>query len=255
MSLFLIDHLYVLVIAVVFLWVILKSQPKVKHETFTTKEKIGMYWSNSLFLYLVAAIAVLIWWWPGRSLADIGFQMPGENVLLYLGLTLAFGAWYVYDVMSKLVSPRKRQEAVEQWRRQTPFMPENRSEVSHSMQLAVSAGVSEEIVFRGFLITYFVVLLTGSLPLAMAEPLSSWQVWLAIVIPAIMFGLCHMYLGWAGVFKVMFLSLMFGAIFVASGSLLLVILAHIFVDAFALLISPWVMAQTARQPELTELPV
>ena len=247
MTLSLIDHLYVIAISAVLLFVMLKQQPQIKNRRFTTQEKIGMYWGNSLFLYGIAAIAVLIWWWQGRGLDDMGFRLPGENVGWYLGLTLAFVVWVVTDATWKWMSPRKRKEACEQWRRLTPFMPENRAEMPHAMQLAVCAGITEEIVFRGFLIGYFLLLLTGSLPQDVAQPFASWQVWLAVAIPAVIFGLSHLYQGWSGVAKVIFLSIMFGAIFIASGSLLVVVVLHILIDVFAALISPGIMAVTAEQ--------
>jgi hypothetical protein len=93
-------------------------------------------------------------------------------------------------------------------------------EYRHYIFLAVAAGISEEIIFRGFLINYLQHYLSGY---AYASILS-------IVLPALVFSLTHLYQGWWSVLKIFFVALMFGWIFVQSGSLLIVIIVHVLID-------------------------
>jgi uncharacterized protein len=92
--------------------------------------------------------------------------------------------------------------------------------------VAVSAGICEEIVFRGWLLST----LDGSLRLEGAA---------LILAAAVLFGLAHSYQGITGMVLTGLAGLLFCGLYVATGSLLWPILLHIVVDArFAVLPSP-----------------
>jgi membrane protease YdiL (CAAX protease family) len=81
--------------------------------------------------------------------------------------------------------------------------------------VALSAGLTEEIIYRGFLIRY----------------LQQWTgLTIAVVIAAVMFALDHIYQGPAGVLQAFFGGLLFTGLFAIAGSLWLPIAAHAFVD-------------------------
>lgn len=86
--------------------------------------------------------------------------------------------------------------------------------------LAASAGVSEEICFRGFVITRL-ARLTGS-------------VWPGAIIGAIAFGVSHSYQGIGGIILIGVYGLMFSLLFLARGSLVPCIVAHTLQDIIAL---------------------
>ncbi len=85
----------------------------------------------------------------------------------------------------------------------------------------MSAGVCEEIVFRGFLIRY-IDSLSGYLPPSIANNGDT----IAILIPAILFAVSHFYEGRTAVVKIALLAVLFGYMFACSGSLLLPVLLH-----------------------------
>jgi uncharacterized protein len=92
--------------------------------------------------------------------------------------------------------------------------------------VAVSAGICEEIVFRGWLLST----LHGSLRLQGAA---------LILAAAVLFGLAHSYQGITGVVLTAFAGLFFCGLYVATGSLVWPILLHIVVDVrFAVLPAP-----------------
>lgn len=116
---------------------------------------------------------------------------------------------------------------VARWRRLLPdftaVLPVTARERWMWLAVSISAGICEEIVFRGWLLSvlHAPVGLTGTA---------------LIVAASVGFGLAHLYQGPGGVLLTGFAGVLFCALYVASGGLLVPILLHIAVDArFALL--------------------
>ncbi len=255
-TLTLLDHAYVLALCMLFLVALTVVQPGISGQKFSTGDKMATYWGQSLLLYLIAGVGLLIWLWNGRQAVELGFAWPGrQNRVAYVWLTILFLLLYAVDLAVGCLLPGKREIAAARWREHTPFLPENRVELIHGLQLAFCAGVTEEIVFRGYLINYFVRLFSGRPLSDLASPSSSFGVIAAIVITSLIFGLSHLYLGWRDAIKVALLSVMFGFIFTLSRSLLLVVLLHILVDVIANLISPWIAAASSDPRAGFETPV
>jgi membrane protease YdiL (CAAX protease family) len=84
--------------------------------------------------------------------------------------------------------------------------------------VSTSAGICEEIIFRGFLF--------GSL-------LDHFGMPTAILISSIAFGLPHIYQGVSGVIKTSVLGVLFACVYWISGSLLLAIVLHIIIDLYS----------------------
>lgn len=86
---------------------------------------------------------------------------------------------------------------------------------------SITAGVCEEVVFRGFLQQFLQGQLHGGWTL---NPTSAW------LLSALAFGLSHFYQGAAGIARTALAGLMFGLLAAVSGSLLLPIVLHVLVD-------------------------
>lgn len=230
----LIDHiLFVLFGIVLPVNAVVRAQPMLRQvKEWDTALKVAFYRGNNVSLWVLALIVVIVWLIMGRSLAALGFRFPlpegaGQSLLI----AGAFLVAYALDLYSDLSSTAARARTRRHWRRNTPFMPENDAEVRHFMSVAFSAAVCEEILFRGYFITYLLALLG---PIAGAEVL-------AIAIPTILFAFSHYYQGWKAVVKIAALSLAFGWIFLLSQSLLLPVALHFIVDAVSGWISPWIL--------------
>jgi uncharacterized protein len=104
------------------------------------------------------------------------------------------------------------------------LFPRNRAEVLRALPLAVNAGLSEEIFFRLLLPLLFTEA-TG-LPI------------LACALAAAIFGLVHIYQGWAGVVATTLLGLVMTGVYLSTRSLLLVIALHAALDCVHLVIRP-----------------
>ena len=94
----------------------------------------------------------------------------------------------------------------------TPSTP---AELQRFSWLGVTAGIVEELIFRGYLVWYF----------ASFAPL-----WAAIVITAIAFGIGHLYQGLGGVLKTAVAGVLFGALYWFSGSIWLPMFLHAAID-------------------------
>lgn len=201
---------------------VFRSQPRLGLvDKWDTHIKKAVYQGNSLFLWAIAVVVVMSWQFLGRPLSGLGFRWPepgswGPGLLISIVFLIAYGL----DVWSEVSSPEALARTRRHWRKHTPFMPENQYELRQFMLVAVSAAVCEEILFRGYFITYLLAVFGDSL---MGKTL-------AVVIPTIIFALSHYYQGWKAVGKIALLSLAFGLIFIITKSLFLPIMLHLVVD-------------------------
>ena len=89
--------------------------------------------------------------------------------------------------------------------------------------VALGAGISEEVLFRGFLMFY----LDSFLNLGGME---------LIVVSSLLFGLCHIYQGWFGVLGTMLAGFCLAFLYVGTGSLFAPIAVHAALDLRLLLV-------------------
>ncbi|TQS25206.1 CPBP family intramembrane glutamic endopeptidase [Microbispora sp. KK1-11] len=173
-----------------------------------------------VWLAVTALILVLS---PGLGPADLGFAMPGnlgQVAPAVVGMTSAIVIGTV--VLHRLARSGRAipgQAAVAE------LMPRTSAERWHGLAMAVTAGVCEEIVYRGLLIAFGVGVLGLSTTAAAA---------LALVV----FVAGHFYQGWKGMVVVALLGFWLTIVYVSTGSLLLPILAHILIDVRGLVFMP-----------------
>ncbi|MFD0775522.1 type II CAAX prenyl endopeptidase Rce1 family protein, partial [Streptomonospora algeriensis] len=89
--------------------------------------------------------------------------------------------------------------------------------------LAVTAGVGEELLYRGLLVAFGVAL---GLP-----------VWAAAAAACLLFALAHLYQGWWGVVGPGLLGALFMVVYLGTGSLLIPIAAHVVLELRSLLLT------------------
>lgn len=106
------------------------------------------------------------------------------------------------------------------------LLPATSQERRWSAIVAMTAGICEELVFRGFVIYYLVNLVPQADALVV------------IALAAAVFSVAHAYQGLAGVAATFALGLAFGMIYVATGSLVPGMVLHALTDLRALLFAP-----------------
>jgi len=184
---------------------------------------------------IASTVAVLGLWriaqLPASSLGVVAPRSWGWTALVLIVIAVAL-VW-----SSLLLRPRaekirhKVQDSV------GALIPDSRQERSWWGVVSVGAGVSEELVFRGFLLYY----LSTYLP-QMNTPER-------VLLASLVFGMGHIYQGWKGALGAGILGLILAAFYLMTGSLLLPVLVHAAVDARVLLIFPPRMPQAAAAEE------
>ena len=187
-------------------------------------ERLSLYWSTIAFQWIAAAIAAWRAWAHGFTAQQLGLIVPGRLRLFAItvcGATLIVTLqWLNLRRMGRSANPLRGplQALAER------ILPQSTTELIPFLALAVTAGLCEEFLYRGFAMA--VISRTG-LPAGVVILLSS-----------ILFGLAHLYQGRAGFVSTMVLGLLFGISRAALGSLLPVVVWHVGVDVVAGIAGP-----------------
>ncbi len=226
------DHILFFLLGIIMPFRSIQAQKQIKQLEYNTPTKIQMYWINGFGLWAMAVIVLLVWYFSDRMVMDIGLGWPPPALDRVSSiLVTVFVILYLLDVGSELATKALREKTFQRWISDMPFLPAKDVEWLHFNFLSLSAGICEEIVFRGFFITYLYSLLQF-LPLHIAQTL-------AILFPAIIFGFVHYYQGWKAMLKISLMAILFGYVFVLTGSLWLLILLHFLVDLLGGSFSWW----------------
>lgn len=210
-----------------------------------------------------AAALVVVASLPGVELVDLGLRWPDLSVLagsghagspsrglvigLVLGGTLALVGGTVVGIVTARRSrgadtpgttlagtpssaPDPRLVAL------APMLPRTAAGRRWWAALSLSAGVTEEITFRGLLL----------LTLAVALPTTTPGLVLVLVAAAL-FGVAHWYQGRAGIIGTGVLGALLAVAYLVTGSLLLPIVLHTLIDLRVLLVPATAVAQ-AQEP-------
>jgi len=161
---------------------------------------------------LVAVIGLL----AGRSAASIGLQWPDEwgltvVLLLEVGLLLAVSTVFMRRPQFRDALRRQAQGFV-------ALLPRTHAERWTFAALAVTAGICEEILFRGFGFAYVRWL--------WPDASNTW----VIVITSLGFGLAHLYQGVRGVALTGLAGIALASFTTSTGSLVAAIVAHAMID-------------------------
>ena len=186
----------------------------------TAAEKRSIYRRGSVMLWTLAA-GTLVWWiLAGRDLASLGFAAP-RWTWPAAAAALALLVWLAADT-ARQTAPSRISGTRERWRTQNPYIPVSGAEFRSYTVLAVSAGICEEIVYRGFMIA---VLRAWFGP--------GWEgAALAVGLPAVFFGAAHVSQGWRGVVGAAGGALAWGFMVIETGSVWPGIGFHVLWDLF-----------------------
>jgi uncharacterized protein len=181
---------------------------------FPSKKHI--YYTNGMFLIIGALLIIALWIFNNRPLVDLGFISPsyGNMVILH---ALALIIIYVIDTFTNY---QNHKNDLTELKKLDHIMPTTWQDYRHFIFLAIAAGVCEEIIFRGFLMNYVQQSMVNS----------EFRNLVTLVLPALAFSLGHIYQGIQSVFKIFAISLLFGAVYMYSGSLYIVIVIHVAID-------------------------
>lgn len=170
--------------------------------------RLALYGQSALSLWILAGATILVAAIGDIDIASIGLQsLPLPQLLVWTGALTGGG------VLLMLAAHRL---GVRESATLAGLLPQTAAERLAFIGLSVTAGICEELVFRGFLIP------------AIAGAVGSMVV--AAVIAAAVFGLVHAYQGFPGAVRAATLGALLSVVLLATGSILPAILAHAAID-------------------------
>lgn len=185
--------------------------------------------------WVVALAAILLWAREGRSWGALGLQPPTDwRLVTGLALAVVTAALAVRQAASIRRFSSERLEKIRPRLASVDLLePRTAAEYRWFMALSITAGVCEELLYRGFL-TW---LLASYMPLV-----------LAIIIVSIAFGFGHGYQGVKGIVKTGTVGLIMSLIVLASGWLIPAMVIHAILDISGGIVSFRVLGPRVVRP-------
>jgi len=170
------------------------------------KSTLQIYAWNIFALWSLAGACVWITQLSYLTLNDLG-ERPGNayRTLLISGILVAIIVLLIgaQKKQKKKASPQQVDNSLDRVRR---LLPKNPTERAVWIVVSMTAGVCEEVLYRGWLLSLFAATL-GSL-------------WLGLLISSIIFGFAHAYQGRPAILGTGVIGAVFGFLFIFSGSLI-----------------------------------
>jgi len=179
----------------------------------------GVQWYKMTIIVAWALTLVVAAWWvlASRDFSTLGLGFTTEGWGWWVGGLLAVLVCVFLAIQSVVVlrDPEKIESIRKSSTDLAAIIPQNEREARWWPMVSLTAGVCEEVVYRGFLI---------------AALATVFNVWIALGLSSIIFGLGHLYQGPSGVLKSGFVGLILGGLYILTGSLWAPILVHVVVD-------------------------
>jgi membrane protease YdiL (CAAX protease family) len=173
-----------------------------------------LYIPTLLIEMIILFLVVIVLRRTGTPFAAVGFARSDINWgNVISGLIFFLGAWIIITFLEGAVT---RSGLLPQ-RNYLYLLPRSVSEKIFWIILALGAAFSEEITFRGYIITRLRIV-TGSY-------------WVGAILSSLAFSVGHLYQGVAGLFLTFIYGLLFSGLFVARKSVVPCIIAHFLQDA------------------------
>lgn len=201
-------------------------------------DRLALYGSTIAFQWIMVLITAWRACARGLSLSDLGLhQRDGSRVLIAAivgAATLGGLQWLNLRRLGRAKSraPTFMRQLAER------IFPRSPKELTVYLLLALTAGLCEEFLYRGF--TMGALARTG-LPL-----------WAVVLLSSVLFGLAHLYQGRGGFVSTLIIGTVFGTARIAYDSLLPVMAWHAAFDASAGLAGPRYLSGGAEKPQSAE---
>jgi len=216
------DHLLTLVLVLVFpayvAWDVPRLERRIAADPVNARTKDYLWGIACQWGLTVALIAA--WWWAGRPMRDIGLRLPETASAWWWSLLIAGGgiAFLAQQGSSVLRSPdaqAKVRKQVESQPGVRTILPSTLREARVFIAVAITAGICEEALYRGYLLWYLQSLTPRGVAIAAA---------------IVIFGAAHAYQGVRGIFVTGVAGAIAMAVYLLTGSLFAPIVLHAGLD-------------------------
>jgi len=185
----------------------------------TTVERLTLYASTMAWQWCAVALVAWRGWAHRFTASQLGLTIHDRTRILVVSiagaLTMAAFQWLNLRRVGRISLEARGPVQVLAER----ILPQSTVELLPYLALAITAGLCEEFLYRGFVMA---VLVSAGLP--------SWAV---VLISSVLFGLAHSYQGRGGVVMTLFVGLILGTSRMAYDSLVPAIVWHTAVDVVA----------------------
>jgi membrane protease YdiL (CAAX protease family) len=225
-----------------FLGVVVPWRGRVRLKRLLEKPAIGRSEKIKLYAGTIAAqwvlVAVVAWRSMARGLTatELGLGSPW-TVRLIVGAVVGAALLCGLHWLRLMKAGKMQSAAVESMRKlAVRILPASRAELIPYIGLALTAGICEEFLYRGF-----VMAALGRVGLA---------TWAVVLASSALFGLAHAYQGWGGVVGTFVIGLVFGVSREIYGNLFPAMVWHSGVDVIAGVAGPRYLFRTAESKEV-----
>ncbi|MHC1780842.1 MAG: CPBP family intramembrane glutamic endopeptidase [Bacteroidales bacterium] len=192
-----------------------------------TKE--DWYKSSLMWSWVPTSVIIILSLLSGSTLADLGFRLPSKEVndinstvyIIALSVALLYFVYNIYCIISLKISKKTRIEYSSKIHPSIKLMlPSTKKEKQAWTLLSITAGVTEEVQYRGY------IFMAVPLLFPLISPVYT------ILISTILFGLGHIYQG-REVIKPVLAGVLLSVIYFCTGSIFIVIILHSLQDLVA----------------------
>ena len=162
-------------------------------------------------------IGLLAWWFiAGRDIAPLGFIFSaGGWQWLAVGVGLILSLFMLFQMSKVVRSHEELKKLREQMGDLGHLAPQTPEEDRKFVLVSITAGICEEMIYRGLLMAVLVPIV---------------GTWPAVALSSVIFGLGHVYQGLVGVGKTTLVGLVMALLTVFSGSVFTAIILHAVID-------------------------
>ena len=213
------DHLVVFAFAIVLPGYARYNYPRFKRalESGVPEARSRQYRKTTVRQWSLALAAIAVWFHAGRSVEELGLGVP-SGPRFWIGLVVAAALAIMWRRMFRAAMNDEagRERLISQLNAVRPLLPSSVGELRYFTALSITAGICEEVLFRGYLIWYLTVYV--GLPAAS-------------VLSGVAFGLGHLYQGRRQAVKIIFVGFVFVLFYIGTGTLWIPMALHALLDA------------------------
>lgn len=195
----------------------------------TSKERIALYASTIVFQW--TAVALVAWRGYARGLTNAELGL-GRQSAVHLALASLIGSLVLaalHWINLKRAGKAGEQRLGKLRAISERILPQSKRELAPYLGLALTAGICEEFLYRGFTMG---ALFRVGLP-----------VWVVVLLSSVLFGAAHLYQGRSGFLGTLVLGAVFGIARIAYDSIVPVMFWHAAVDVVAGVAGPRYLLQ------------
>ncbi len=212
------DHLLAVVIVVVLPLYGIWEFRQLQYEAASGRHgaRLKAYKLTMIVEWGLALAMVGVWLSAGRPLPSLGlgFDPSWRLGAGFLAAAILVGlAWWQNRFI--LADAERRDGAREELAAMADLLPRTRRERAGFTATSVTAGICEELLYRGFLLQYL---------------LPGFGIWASVGLTSLVFGLGHVYQGVGGVLKTGLFGVVMAGLVVLSGSIWPAVALHAAID-------------------------